>query len=597
MVVFDLTVTAWTALVLGVLTPIVFIVVNHEVRIRRIKLIEEFRRNLIENNEKTAFRTAHSPSFEFVVTKYIIDLFKLVTPDQIERIRADGTASLTSRELYDLVLKARIHRIPANRTLLVAFVPYGLAVAAVAMLLFADWPRAVIDIVAFVAGSEGKKLLTVGLLGAYFYTLRYLMRAVSVFDLTGRTALRAFGHFLETAIVVLAYGAVLDQLGVPIGVEAAPETAKALLPKAEQLAGSFAVLGAFVIGCVPEAGIQFIYTVTRQLTSTRAVGWLFQLIKRSDNRFNDATLSVSLDVIDGIDFSTRYRLEEIGIYEVQNLATYNPILLHVESPYGIYEAIDWVAQAQLCIIVGLERFLVLRQYNVRTIFDLERAVQSRRATHQLRRIVGSILFTPTCALDTVVGAAGAGGFRVRPIGGKENETFDTYVLRLVAEPSRILVDNPAFDCRDQKKAPRFLISEEDLDATVLHVVRTIVDDLHVHRLREIWERIARSLGRDAENLDDSVDATLPRPCGDDERPDPLPARPAKGESAPSAGTASEQQPEKKTDLGGEGAGTDDVAGEAADLRAGETAEGEDGAGGEREGGEDRGEAGDRKGQP
>jgi len=597
MVVFDLTVAAWTALVLGVLTPIVFIVVNHEVRIRRIKLIEEFRRNLIENNEKTPFRTAHSPSFEFVVTKYIIDLFKLVTPDQIERIRADGAASLTSRELYDLVRRARIHRIPANRTLVVAFVPYGLAVGATALLLFSDWPASVTGIVGFVAGSEGKKFLIVGLLGAYFYTLRYLMRAVSVFDLTGRTALRAFGHFLETAIVVLAYGAVLDQLGAPIGVKAATETAKSILPTPEDAIGSLLVLGAFVIGCVPEAGIQFIYTVTRQLTSTRAVGWLFQLIKRTDNRFNDATLSVSLDVIDGIDFSTRYRLEEIGIYEVQNLATFNPILLHVESPYGIYEAIDWVAQAQLCIIVGLERFLVLRQYNIRTIFDLERVVQSRRATHQLRRIVGSILFTPTCALDTVVGAAGPGGFRVRPIGGKEAETFDVYALRLVAEPSRILVDNPAFDCRDQTKASRFLISEEDLDATVLHVVRTIVDDLHVHRLREIWERIARSLGRDAENLDDSIDATLPKPCDDDDRPDPAPARPPSG-GAPQPPTAtSDQQPEKKTDLGGEGAGTDDVAGEAADLPAGEKAEGEDGAGGEREGGEGRGEAGDRKGEP
>ena len=140
MIELDFTTATWVAFVLGVITPLIFVVVNHEVRIRRIKLIEEFRRNLLENTDKGPHRTAHSPSFEFVVTKYIIDLFRLVTPEQIERIRADGTASLTSKELYELVRAARIHRIPANRTLLVSFVPYGLAVAAVALLLFGDWP-------------------------------------------------------------------------------------------------------------------------------------------------------------------------------------------------------------------------------------------------------------------------------------------------------------------------------------------------------------------------------------------------------------------------------------------------------------------------
>ena len=577
MSVFQFATSGWVVLVLGLLTPLVFIVVNHEVRIRRIKLIEEFRRNLLEGNAKGPVRTPHSPSFEFVVTKYIIDLFPLIDPERIERIRADGASSLTSRELYELVAKARLYRIPANRALLVAFVPYALAVSAVTMLLFGAWPDPVCRLVEFVAGPQGMKLLTVGLLGAYFYTLRYLMRAVSVFDLSGRTALRAFGHFLETAIVVLAYGTILDRLGLGLRPEGASEAAS------QGVGEGLVVLGAFVIGCVPDAGIQFLYTIGRQLTSTRAIGWLFQLIKRSDNRFNDSTLSVSLDVIDGIDFSTRYRLEEIGIYEVQNLATFNPILLHVESPYGIYQAIDWVAQAQLCIIVGLERFMVLRQYNIRTIFDLERVVQSRRTTHQLRRIVGSILFTPTCALSSVVAAAGPGGFQVRPIGANDNESFETYTRRLVGEPSRIFTENPHFDEDDPKKAPRYVLSAEDVDATILHVVRTIVDDLHVHRLREIWERIARSLGRDAESLDDSIDTLRPQPCADAERPDPLPS-PRPPSQAHSAGTGaavepgatSHQQPDHRRDLGDDGAGADDVAGEAADPGAGPQPEAEDG---------------------
>ncbi|TBW40939.1 hypothetical protein EYW49_01940 [Siculibacillus lacustris] len=498
-------------LVLAVLVPIAFIVCNHEVRIRRIRLIEEFRRNFIEPAaEKLEKRDQNSPSFEFAVTKYTVDLFGLIKPGEIDDLRRGGTSS---KELYALVDIAWIHRIVANWVLLFAFLPYALVVGAVVHLVFRLEPPIVDQAVTFVAGEAGPRLLVAGLLGAYFFTIRLLMRSVTIFDLTAGTVLRVFGHFLETAVVVLIFGALSDQLGSAI-VGTKP-SAESIVGHVAALGSGLMLLGAFVIGSVPDAGIQFLYTMGRQLAAEDKIGFLFSLIKKTDNRFTDITRSISLDVIDGIDYSTRYRLEWIGLYEVQNLAACNPILLHIESPYGIYQAVDWVAQAQLCTIVGLERFLLLQQYNIRTIFDLERVVQSAKSTHEARLMVASILFNRTETFGAVLKAAGWGERGIVPLGtlscgpdciapGKTATDYATWVLDMVRRPSTILVRNPEFDPANPLKNPRFLPVEAD-DATLQHFVRTMVDDLHVHRLREVWEKIALSLGRDGAHLDDNID--------------------------------------------------------------------------------------------
>ena len=60
---------------------------------------------------------------------------------------------------------------------------------------------------------------------------------------------------------------------------------------------------------------------------------------------------------------------------------------------GLFEAFDWVLQAQLCLATGKEVFHKLRSHGVRTAFDLERAVLSCGAPPSYVRAVGAILFS------------------------------------------------------------------------------------------------------------------------------------------------------------------------------------------------------------
>lgn len=519
---FHTTIPTTVGLMLAVVAPFVFIVVHHEVRIVRIRLIEEFRRNFLFDRTVGAPRSEEmideephapappapatgapprhpspswSPSFEFVVTKYIVDLFDICSAQQLETIRQQGSSSLTTDELYALVRRGKLFRIGANRRLLLTFVPYGFAVWATVMLLLGDGDDRITHAVRAFGGANAPSLLAAGLLGAYFFTLRYLTRAVTNFDLTGRTTIRVFGHFLLTAAVVMVFAAIVYGPG---GLDAASCGA----PSGSCGPSATAIAFAFLIGVMPDAGLQFVYTAGRQLaTGTKLVGRAFAFLKRTDNRFNDLVASISLDAIDGIDYGTRYRLEDVGIYEVQNLATANPILVHIETPYGIYEVVDWVAQAQLCTVVGLERFVLLQQYNIRTIFDLERAVMSRRSTHEMRQIVGAILFSPNATFAMALEAAGDSGARgLKPLEAEGTESFADAVVRLAARRTETEVP---LTTKGETTSEWERVEMDD--ATILHAVRVMIDDLHVHRLREIWERIGRSLGRDAEQLDDTID--------------------------------------------------------------------------------------------
>ena len=189
-----------------------------------------------------------------------------------------------------------------------------------------------------------------------------------------------------------------------------------------------------------------------------------------------------MDVIDGIDFATRFRLEDCGIYDVQNLAAVNPIMLHIELPFGIYQCIDWVAQAQLCHILGIEKFLMMRELNIRTIFDLERAIDSEGEPNEADTIYAGILFAATDNLRSVSSIGNS-----RPLIVESGKVTPASVDEYCIWARTVIGTTP-----------------EQTSSCIEHLMRWIGDDLHVRRLRLIWNDISSSLGPRAWALQDGA---------------------------------------------------------------------------------------------
>jgi hypothetical protein len=95
-----------------------------------------------------------------------------------------------------------------------------------------------------------------------------------------------------------------------------------------------------------------------------------------------------------------------------------------------------VLQAQLCLVVEPERFIALKRHNVRTILDLERAVIGTDAPDKYVQMIGAILFSDV----------------------ESRKPIET-------DPGLLDVES------------------------VQHAVMVMLDDLHVHRLRELWRHI------------------------------------------------------------------------------------------------------------
>lgn len=214
---------------------------------------------------------------------------------------------------------------------------------------------------------NGLTVLALVFAGSMLFAMRYLLGAIMTFELGPLSFLKMTLHIMTAQVVAV----VLWRLSANVAVFGEKTT--------EAVALAMLAPVAFFIGYVPDLGLR--YLATRVALPFKA----------SRDDLLPKVQSTPLEVIDGIDAATCFRLNDAMLRDVQHLATTNPLALYVETPYGLYQSVDWVAQAQLCTVVGPDAFVALRAQHIRTIIDFKGATGSE-ATSRMRLELGALLF-------------------------------------------------------------------------------------------------------------------------------------------------------------------------------------------------------------
>ncbi len=207
---------------------------------------------------------------------------------------------------------------------------------------FVVWTAPVVDTLPRLVDA-----LRFGFLGAYFFLLSLLIRRYFQNDLRPGAYLGGVVRIVTVLVLVVGCDQVFAITDVPADRPYPPENAVA-----------------FLVGVFPTVGVQLIRRAVAKMTGPFRGG---------------LEPPFPLSQLDGMDIWSESRLAEIGIEDVQHLATANLIDVILGARIPTQRIVDWVDQGLLLLRTGLPRtdnassqttYAYLRALGVRTSTDL-----------------------------------------------------------------------------------------------------------------------------------------------------------------------------------------------------------------------------------
>jgi hypothetical protein len=214
-------------------------------------------------------------------------------------------------------------------------------------------------------------VIVAAFLGAYLWTLIYLARRVTNFDLSPFSFLRATIQICLACFVCVFLRHLHDSLSQLVW-ETSSASSQAFTPSTS----SWLLALAFMIGFYPALGLNYLQE-----------RFAFLRFKTRNPIVSSLSRDMPLEIIDGIDSYIKFRLGEYEIEDIQNLALANPIQLFIETPYPLLEIIDWIGQAQLILEVDNTKINDLRNLSIRTSLDFKHFGSSEKGKDILSRIL------------------------------------------------------------------------------------------------------------------------------------------------------------------------------------------------------------------
>jgi hypothetical protein len=216
-------------------------------------------------------------------------------------------------------------------------------------------------------------MVSMAALGSYFIVSLRLIRRVNNFDVQPILFYFLSYHVLLAVIVA----------GIVRHFFAFSEIEQATDPR------FLAVMG-FGIGLQPDIFLSFVAKFTQDKINAAST-------HQGAPAMEFQPTNLSLVMIEGMTEEKRARLEEMGIDNCQSLAEYNPYLMWVRTAFQLQQIIDWIAQAQLYVIVKEDGMKRLRPYGIRDVFGFIMAGDSTAKTE-----LANLLKIPDALLEANV---------------------------------------------------------------------------------------------------------------------------------------------------------------------------------------------------